>query len=221
MFAAKSDSNSINFGFGFHVFFPLPCAVTHFSRKAHPHLPCVVRWHIGSWAMSQKPGLTTRTPDLWLGAVTCADVASETVGVAEILQFAFGEWGWTWRDRVARGEVCSRRNPPKRMYRLKRIHTSTFSIISTTILDAITLLFLHLVTPNQPSLPPALLPNDSNSAKCRAHALPYSPKCINNPPFLLVTNTTASTKPPSSQTLFLTNPLHSITYLRLSSPNTT
>ena len=114
--------------------------------------------------------------------------------------------------------------PPKRRCRLKRIHTST----RLTMTSFITPRRYHLAVPSfshsklafAATSSPSPFPNDSNSAKCLAHALPYSLKCINNPSFLFVTNITASTKPPSSQTLFLTNPLHSITYLHFSNPNT-
>ena len=114
--------------------------------------------------------------------------------------------------------------PPKRRYRLKRIHTSTRLAMTSFVTPR----RYHLAVPSlshsklafAATSSPSPFPNDSNSAKCLTHALSYSSMCINNPPFLLVTNITASSKPPSSQTLFLTNPLHSITYLHFSSPNT-
>ncbi|KIK02238.1 hypothetical protein K443DRAFT_6288 [Laccaria amethystina LaAM-08-1] len=123
------------------------------------------------WKIMKKPAMNLKTQTLRsnfaneLLLAPCIDIMGSTsldtakkgtAGVAGILKFAFGEWGWTWRDRVANGGVYPRRN---------RAHTATQTRIPTeahTYLDSLnydkfylslnfrrsTLLFLPLVTPN-------------------------------------------------------------------------
>ena len=82
--------------------------------------------------------------------------------------------------------------------RLKRIHRRQALKTKITSLPCVS----SHCEPAFPGCSPPPFPNDSNSAKCLTHALSYSPKCINNAPFLLVTNITASTKPPPSHNTF-------------------